>query len=114
MTALDPRPAGMPVLPRDPRAAAVRSSGQRGDEVAGWLRGLVLAQSDLAALLTQPPIGYAKAAQWNGFVPPSTTTLAPGASINTSPRRAALRAVCIEAIRRAHGPADAEAWELSS
>lgn len=114
MTTVDPRPAGMPTLPRDPRAATVRSAGQCGHEAAGWLRGLVLAQPDLAKLLTQPPIGYQQASQWNGFVPPATTTLAPGASINTSPRRAALRAVCVEAIRRAHGPADAEAWELNS
>jgi hypothetical protein len=92
----------------------VRSTGLRSIEVATWLRGLVLAHRDLADALTDPRIGYAKADQWNGFVPPATTTLAPGASINTSPRRAALRAICVEAIRRERGAADAEAWEMGS
>ncbi len=112
MTTTDPRPAGIPALPRDPRAASVRASGARGAEIAGWLRGLVLSQPDLAALLTQPPIGYAQASQWNGFVPPATTTLGPGGSINTSARRKALGAICVEAIRRTHGESDAQAWEL--
>lgn len=110
----EPRTIGLESLPRDPRAVAVRASGNRGVEIAAWLRGIVLAHPDLAAALTGRALGYEKADQWDGFVPPATTTLAPGASINTSPRRAALRAICIEAIRRAHGDADAEAWELMS
>jgi len=106
MNATEPRVLGLPAMPRDPRAATVRTNGLRAIEISSWLRGLVLGQRDLAAALTQPPIGYERADQWNGFVPSQMTVL--------PLRREALRALCIEAIRRTHGDADAEAWELVS
>jgi len=106
MGTAEPRVLGLPALPRDPRADAVRAAARRGAEIANWLRGLVLCHRDLAAALTQPPIGYERADQWNGCVPPRASDLAA--------RRTALRAICTEAIRREHGDADAETWEMSS
>jgi hypothetical protein len=56
-------------------------------------RAAVLAHPDLAAQLTQPPIGYDKPEQWNGYVPPPTFN---GAH-NDSHRREALAALVLEA-----------------
>lgn len=76
MTALDPRPAGIPVLPRDPRAAAVRSSGRRGDEVAAWLLNALAAlyaeqhgdtadvQAERQDLLDRETLAYSEAHAW--------------------------------------------------
>lgn len=49
-------------------------------------REAVLAHPDLAQRLTEPPLGYARPQQWNGFVPPETFN----GTRNDSPRRAAL------------------------
>jgi hypothetical protein len=61
-------------------------------------RERVLGHPDLAARLTEEPIGYGRPEQWNGFVPP----LVWNGQFNDSPRRAALAEICAEALKR-HG-----------
>jgi hypothetical protein len=83
-------------------------------------RARVLKHPDLAKRLTELPIGYAKASQWNGWVPPQVIDLeatrevlrdgkgfrnphgrlALGERQNDSPRRAALVDIAAEAWRR--------------
>jgi len=59
-------------------------------------RAAVLAHPDLAARLCQPPIGYARPDQWNGYIPPATWR----EQHNDSPRRAALEVLYLEALHR--------------
>lgn len=59
-------------------------------------RARVLAHPDLAGTLTKPPLDYARADQWTGYVPPATWS----GSMNDSPRRTALVMVCAEALKR--------------
>jgi hypothetical protein len=59
-------------------------------------RAAVLAHPDLAQKLTEPPLGYAVAEQWNGGVPSATFN----GSHNDSPRRTALLDLLAEAERR--------------
>lgn len=74
-------------------AAQLRSElAERRAQIASD-RAAVLANPDLAARLTQPPLGYARAEQWNGFIPPDTWN---GAR-NDSPRRTALLEIIEEA-----------------
>lgn len=68
------------------------------------VRDSVLRYPDLAARLCEPPIGYEKATQWNGYVPPDTC----GNALNLSPRREALVELVNEAARR-----DREGWTPS-
>lgn len=63
-------------------------------------RRAVLGHHDLAAKLTQPPLDYALADQWNGFVPPELWN----GQVNDSPRRAALVELVDEALRRNEAP----------
>jgi hypothetical protein len=60
-------------------------------------RAAVLAHSDLAERLTQPPLNYATPEQWHGGVGPETWK----GGQNDSPRRAALLELVAEAERRA-------------
>jgi hypothetical protein len=60
-------------------------------------RAAVLAHPDLAEKLTEPPLGYAVAEQWNGGIPAETFN----GGHNDSPRRAALAAIVEEAMQRA-------------
>lgn len=53
-------------------------------------RAAVLAYDDLAAMLTKPPLSYARPEQWNGYVPPRTDA---NGTLNTSRRRVALVAL---------------------
>jgi hypothetical protein len=96
--------------------AATANAGSRCAE----RRERVLRYPDLARRLTQPPIGYSRADQWNGYVPPAVVNSgsyeevlhsvsgrpnskgrrAFGQAGNDSPRRAALVAVAAEAWRR--------------
>lgn len=61
-------------------------------------RGAVLQFPDLYARLTEPPIGYARADQWTGYIPPEQSD----GSHNGSARRAALAALVAEARARLH------------
>jgi hypothetical protein len=60
-------------------------------------REIVLAHPDLRERLTTPPLGYASAEQWNGYIPPELCN----GEHNSSPRRAALVDIVAEAHRRA-------------
>ena len=103
--------AVVPPLPdRDPRAVEVHRRAKQGIDTADYLRSLVLGYRDLADRLTLPPIGYATAKAWNGFVPPSKTA-GDGGSMNTSPRRRALVELCAEAITRSRGAGEADDWK---
>lgn len=78
-----------------------RAAEAKASAAAQKRRARVLAHSDLAARLTQDPIGYARPEQWNGYVPPRTW----GGTVhreypNDSPRRAALVELAAEALRR--------------
>jgi len=59
-------------------------------------RARVLAHPDLAEALTAPPLCYARPDQWSGYVPPAAWQ----ETRNDSARRAALVAICAEALRR--------------
>lgn len=59
---------------------------------------LVLAHPDLAAKLTQPPIGYKHADDWNGWVPPELDS---NGRTNDAPRAVALGHLIGEAQHRA-------------
>jgi len=85
-------------------------------------RERVLRHPDLARRLTEPPLGYSRPEQWNGYVPPAeiqdevpeglhSSALdggfpnqhgkrSGGTRPNMSPRRAALVDICAEALRR--------------
>src|SRR5258708_27557204 len=83
-------------------------------------RARVLKHPDLAKRLTEPPISYAKATQWNGWIPPRAIDfeatrevlrdstgypnkagrVALGERQNDSPRRTALVELAAEAWRR--------------
>lgn len=65
---------------------------QRRDEIARR-RELILSHPDLAARLTEAPLGYAKPEQWNGYIPPELWN----GVRNDSPRRAALVEILAEA-----------------
>ena len=66
------------------------------------LRSLVLSYPDLAARLTEPPIGYKRADQWTGYVPPAFDADVGGVvKPNRSPIRAALLEIVTEAAARA-------------
>lgn len=60
-------------------------------------RAAVLRYPDLAAKLTESPIGYADAKQWNGYVPPREFN----GAINPDGRRTALFDLVVEALTRA-------------
>lgn len=51
---------------------------------------------DLVERLTQPPISYPQASQWNGYVPPEQCNQQP----NDHPRRQALAELVAEALAR--------------
>lgn len=63
-------------------------------------RAAVLRWPDLAARLTEPPIGHTTPEQWTGYIPPSHWNGAP----NTAPARPALLNLVAEAERRTHQP----------
>jgi hypothetical protein len=65
------------------------------------VRALILSQPDLAVRLTQPPLDYERAEQWNGFIPPEVWA---GQS-NGSPRRDALVELVTEATARGQAAA---------
>ena len=64
-------------------AAAIAESARRCAEQ----RSRVLAHIETAERLTQPPLNYAQASQWNGYVPPAYNA---AGQVNTSLRREAL------------------------
>lgn len=64
-------------------------------------RAAVLAHPDLAKKLTEPPLGYARPEQWNGFVPAKLTPTEDGYELNDSGRRRAFVALIEEAHARA-------------
>jgi hypothetical protein len=53
-------------------------------------RELVLSQPEIAARLCEPPLGYQRPEQWNGFIPPEFWC----EQRNDSPQRAALLDIC--------------------
>lgn len=67
---------------------------------AAHRRGLVLRYPDLAAKLTEPPIGFSAPEKWTGYIPPATWNQA----MNTAPCRPALLALVAEAERRRDQP----------
>lgn len=73
----------------------IESLRYQREEIAAR-RAAVLAHPDLAARLTREPIGYARADQWNGYIPPETYN----GSHNRSPRRTALLELVTEARAR--------------
>jgi hypothetical protein len=73
------------------RAEAIARSAER--------RQLVLAHEDLAAMLTRPPVGFRDPKQWTGYVPPRIWN----GSLNMSPQRKALAAICALALERQAG-----------
>ncbi len=68
---------------------------------AAHRRGLVLRYPDLAAKLTEPPIGFTRPEMWNGYIPPATDCMG---AMNTARCRPALLALVAEAERRLHQP----------
>ncbi|MFB7736231.1 hypothetical protein ACFC08_17960 [Streptomyces sp. NPDC056112] len=68
---------------------------------AAHRRGLVLRYPDLAAKLTEPPIGHSSPEKWNGYIPPATDCTG---AMNTARCRPALLALVAEAERRLHQP----------
>ncbi|MBX9392234.1 hypothetical protein K4749_01135 [Streptomyces sp. TRM72054] len=65
---------------------------------AAHRRSTVLRYPDLAAKLTEPPIGHTTPEHWNGYIPPATDCTG---AINTAACRPALLALVAEAERRA-------------
>lgn len=57
-------------------------------------RARVLAHPDIADLLTKPPLKFARPEQWTGYIAPAVIESGRGTVTNTSPRRAALIAIC--------------------
>lgn len=72
----------------------------RQREVVADRRARVLKYPDLAQRLTDRPLSFTRPELWNGFVPPKTVPAEDGYVINTSPYRAALVAICAEAMQR--------------
>ncbi len=83
--------AAMTSSPTDAYRETRRAMGARRDN-----RVAVLAYPDLAQRLTEPPLGYERPDQWNGFVPPATYDQ----RRNDSARRDALAEIVAEAHRR--------------
>lgn len=89
---------------------ALKLEGELGKFIKGHMaaarteaahrRGLVLRYPDLAAQLTEPPIGFSSPEKWNGYIPPATWNQ----SMNTARCRPALLALVAEAERRLHQP----------
>ncbi|GAA0637547.1 hypothetical protein GCM10009535_12440 [Streptomyces thermocarboxydovorans] len=75
---------------------------------AAYRRSLVLRYPDLAAKLTQPPIGHTSPQMWNGYIPPATDCRG---AINTAPCRPALLELVAEAERRQQQPQQTSALE---
>ena len=73
---------------------------------AAYRRNLVLRYPDLAAKLTQPPIGFSAPEKWNGYIPPATDCTG---AMNTAPCRRALLALVAEAERRLRQPKETTA-----
>ncbi|GGV91958.1 hypothetical protein [Streptomyces massasporeus] len=79
------------------------------ERAAAHRRGLVLRYPDIAAKLTEPPIGFTSPEKWNGYIPPATDCTG---AMNTARCRPALLALVAEAERRLHQPQEvAEAIE---
>jgi len=68
---------------------------------AAHRRGLVLRYPELAAKLTEPPIGFTAPEKWNGYIPPATDCTG---AMNTARCRPALLALVAEAERRHNRP----------
>lgn len=68
---------------------------------AAHRRGLVLRYPDLAAKLTERPIGFSEPEKWNGFIPPATDCTG---AMNTARCRPALLALVAEAEQRRDQP----------
>lgn len=68
---------------------------------AAHRRGLVLRYPDIAAKLTEPPIGFTTPEKWNGYIPPATDCTG---AMNTARCRPALLALVTEAERRRDQP----------
>ncbi len=77
----------------------IKIKQERAAEIAER-RARVLQYPDLAQRLTERPLSFAKPEQWNGFVPPKTVPTEEGYKLNDSPTRAALVAICAEALAR--------------
>jgi hypothetical protein len=89
----------MDITESRPWVIAARTARQQSIEQVK----MVMRYRDLAEKLCQPPIGYAKPEQWNGYVPPAYDPEHIDGSIplNDSPRRTALLALLEEAAERA-------------
>jgi len=68
---------------------------------AAHRRGLVLRYADIAAKLTEPPIGFSSPEKWNGYIPPATDCTG---AMNTARCRPALLALVAEAEQRRDQP----------
>lgn len=79
----------------------IKTQMANAQRAAAYRRGLVLRHPDLAARLTEPPIGHATPEIWNGYIPPTTDCTG---AINTASCRPALLALVAEAERRANAP----------
>lgn len=101
--------------------ADARSLAQQGDigrfikhhmaeaqRAAAHRRGLVLRYPDLAAKLTEPPIGHSAPEKWTGYIPPATDCTG---AMNTARCRPALLALVAEAERRRDQPQETAALE---
>jgi hypothetical protein len=89
------------------RYAAAAAAGRNH---AAENRELVLGYDDLAARLTRPPIGYATAQAWSGYIAPAMTPARSDYERNLTGRRVQLVALVREAIERKHGPEAARQW----
>jgi hypothetical protein len=107
----------IPELTDQNRRAALHAIRQRPHIETAQRRERVLRHRDLAEQLTRPPLGYKRADQWGGFVPPALLAEDAecivacgrnrcqhehGAWRIDSPRRAALVELNAEAWRREH------------
>jgi hypothetical protein len=79
-------------------AALLAGRGKAAKDECAANRAAVLRHPDLAAKLTAPAIGYSRAEQWNGFVPPEGW--GEHNQPNNSMRRAALIEILTEALLR--------------
>lgn len=70
------------------------------------LRQLVLSYDDLAKRLTELPWPHSQPDRWAGQIPPCVFR----DRRNDSPQRAALVAICHEALGRKYGPEFADRW----
>jgi hypothetical protein len=92
--------------------ALYRDAAQDAKAECARRRAMVLKHEDLKAALCAPTVGYTRADQWNGFIPPPTipspgegatgptTETGTGFMKNMSPRRQALILIVEEAERR--------------